>query len=73
MPEVYLNRKRSKGIITVLLLFAFLMHRRTRSFRDGELFRMYAVGYALIRFPMEFLRYQPTPRAAFVSARTAWQ
>ncbi len=23
---------------------------------------MYVVGYALIRFPLEFLRYQPTPR-----------
>ena len=45
-----------------LVLFAFLWRRRLASFRDGELFRMYIVGYALIRFPMEFLRYQPTPR-----------
>jgi phosphatidylglycerol:prolipoprotein diacylglycerol transferase len=45
-----------------LLLFAFLWRRRYTSFRDGELFRMYVVGYALIRFPLEFLRYQPTPR-----------
>ena len=45
-----------------LALFAFLWRRRLTSFRDGELFRMYIVGYALIRFPMEFLRYQPTPR-----------
>lgn len=45
-----------------LLLFAFLWRRRYRSFWDGELFRMYVVGYALIRFPLEFLRYQPTPR-----------
>ena len=45
-----------------LALFAFLWRRRLSSFRDGELFRMYVVGYALIRFPLEFLRYQPTPR-----------
>jgi phosphatidylglycerol:prolipoprotein diacylglycerol transferase len=45
-----------------LLLFAFLWRWRYRSFRDGELFRIYVVGYALIRFPLEFLRYQPTPR-----------
>ncbi len=44
-----------------LLLFAFLWRWRYRSFRDGELFRIYVVGYALIRFPLEFLRYQPTP------------
>ena len=43
-----------------LALFAFLWRRRLTSFRDGELFRMYVVGYALIRFPLEFLRYQPT-------------
>ncbi|MBI4329741.1 MAG: prolipoprotein diacylglyceryl transferase [Chloroflexi bacterium] len=45
-----------------LALFAFLFRRRLVSFRDGELFRIYAVGYAIIRFPLEFLRYQPTPR-----------
>ena len=44
-----------------LVLFAFLWRRRCTSFRDGELFRMYVVGYAIIRFPLEFLRYQPTP------------
>jgi len=44
-----------------LILFAFLWQRKQTSFRDGELFRIYIVGYALIRFPMEFLRYQPTP------------
>lgn len=44
-----------------LALFAFLLRRRYTSFRDGELFRMYIVGYAIIRFPLEFLRYQPTP------------
>ena len=44
-----------------LMLFAVLWRWRYRSFRDGELFRMYVVGYAIIRFPMEFLRYQPTP------------
>ena len=45
-----------------LLLCAGLVWYRGRSFRDGELFRLYAVGYALIRFPIEFVRYQPTPR-----------
>ena len=44
-----------------LLLFAVLWRWRYRSFRDGELFRIYVVGYAIIRFPLEFLRYQPTP------------
>jgi len=44
-----------------LLLFAYLWRRRYGSFRDGELFRLYIVGYAIIRFPLEFLRYQPTP------------
>jgi prolipoprotein diacylglyceryltransferase len=44
-----------------LALFAYLWRRRYTSFRDGELFRLYVVGYALIRFPLEFLRYQPTP------------
>ena len=44
-----------------LMLFAFLWRRRYTSYQDGELFRLYVVGYALIRFPLEFLRYQPTP------------
>ena len=44
-----------------LALFAYLYRRRFTSFQNGELFRTFAVGYALIRFPMEFLRYQPTP------------
>jgi phosphatidylglycerol:prolipoprotein diacylglycerol transferase len=44
-----------------LALFAFLLRRRRVSFRDGELFQMYIIGYSLIRFPLEFLRYQPTP------------
>jgi len=44
-----------------LALFAFLFRRRYSSFRDGELFQMYMVGYSIIRFPMESLRYQPTP------------
>ncbi len=44
-----------------LTLFAFLFRRRYSSFRDGELFQMYMVGYSIIRFPMESLRYQPTP------------
>ncbi len=43
-------------------LFAFLMWRRPRTFRQAELFQLYLVGYSAIRFPMEFLRYQPTPR-----------
>ena len=48
-------------LVLDLMLFAFLWRRRYTSFRNGELFRMYIVGYALIRFPLEFLRYQPTP------------
>jgi phosphatidylglycerol---prolipoprotein diacylglyceryl transferase len=44
-----------------LTLFIFLMRKRRVSFRDGELFQMYIIGYSLIRFPLEFLRYQPTP------------
>ena len=44
-----------------LALFAFLLRRRKVSFRDGELFQTYMVGYSVIRFPMESLRYQPTP------------
>jgi phosphatidylglycerol:prolipoprotein diacylglycerol transferase len=44
-----------------LVLFVFLFRRRLVSFRDGELFQIYMVGYSIIRFPMEFLRYQPTP------------
>ncbi len=48
-------------LILDLVLFAFLFRRRRYSFRDGELFRIYVFGYSIIRFPMEFLRYQPTP------------
>lgn len=48
-------------LVLDLMLFAFLWRRRYTSFRDGELFRIYVVGYAAIRFPLEFLRYQPTP------------
>ena len=44
-----------------LALFAFLLRRRQVSFRDGELFQIYIIGYSIIRFPLEFLRYQPTP------------
>jgi len=44
-----------------LALFAYLWRKRYKSFNDGELFRIFIVGYAIIRFPMEFLRYQPTP------------
>src|SRR5215203_3798924 len=46
-------------IVLDLAVFAFLMWRRTRTYRDGELFRLYIIGYALIRFPLESLRYQP--------------
>jgi len=48
-------------LVLDLALFAFLFRRRLTSFRDGELFQIYIVAYSLIRFPMEFLRYQPTP------------
>jgi phosphatidylglycerol:prolipoprotein diacylglycerol transferase len=48
-------------LVLDLILFAFLWRKRHTSFRDGELFQMYIVGYAIIRFPLEFLRYQPTP------------
>jgi phosphatidylglycerol---prolipoprotein diacylglyceryl transferase len=48
-------------LVLDLLLFAFLYRRRYSSFRDGELFSLYIAGYSLIRFPLEFLRYQPTP------------
>ena len=48
-------------LVLDLILFAILWRWRYRSFRDGELFRIYVVGYAIIRFPLEFLRYQPTP------------
>ena len=55
-----------------LMLFAFLWRRRYTSFRNGELFRLYIVGYALIRFPMEWLRYQPTPRAFLDLTLVQW-
>lgn len=45
-----------------LLLFAYLLRKRKTSYKDGELWKIYVFGYALIRFPMEFLRYQPTPQ-----------
>ena len=44
-----------------LLLFGILIRFRKVSFRDGELFDVYMIGYAVIRFPLEFLRFQPTP------------
>lgn len=58
---VYRHPTQLYELVLDLMLFAFLWRRRLTSFRDGELFRMYVVGYALIRFPLEFLRYQPTP------------
>jgi phosphatidylglycerol:prolipoprotein diacylglycerol transferase len=48
-----------------LLLFALLWRLRGRLPRQDDLFRVYLIGYAAIRFPLEFLRYQPTPREAF--------
>jgi phosphatidylglycerol---prolipoprotein diacylglyceryl transferase len=48
-------------LVLDIALFFFLFRHRYVSFRDGELFQMYIVGYSLIRFPLEFLRYQPTP------------
>lgn len=55
-----------------LVLFAFLSRQRYVSFRDGELFHMYTIGYALIRFPLEFLRYQPTPRSTAGLTLVQW-
>jgi phosphatidylglycerol:prolipoprotein diacylglycerol transferase len=48
-------------LVLDLALFAYLWRKRYTSFKDGELFRIYIIGYAIIRFPLEFLRYQPTP------------
>jgi phosphatidylglycerol:prolipoprotein diacylglycerol transferase len=48
-------------LVLDLALFAILFRRRLVSFRDGELFQLYMIGYSIIRFPLEFLRYQPTP------------
>jgi prolipoprotein diacylglyceryl transferase len=48
-----------------LALFAALLKLRGRFPHQDDLFRVYIVGYALIRFPLEFLRYQPTPRDLF--------
>jgi phosphatidylglycerol:prolipoprotein diacylglycerol transferase len=48
-------------LVLDLILFAFLWRRRMSSFKDGQLFSTYVLGYTLIRFPLEFLRYQPTP------------
>jgi phosphatidylglycerol---prolipoprotein diacylglyceryl transferase len=45
-----------------LALFALLLRVRGRFPYRDHLFRVYIVGYALIRFPLEYLRYQPTPR-----------
>ena len=41
---------------------ALLLRLRGRFPHREDLFRVYIVGYALIRFPLEYLRYQPTPR-----------
>ncbi len=48
-----------------LILFFFLLRLRGRFPHHEDLFRVYIIGYALIRFPLEFLRYQPTPLALF--------
>lgn len=55
-----------------LMLFAVLWRWRQRPTRNGELFRMYVVGYAIVRFPLEFLRYQPTPRAFLDLTLVQW-
>ncbi len=44
-----------------LALFALLWKWRRRVRNDGDLWRIYTVGYAAIRFPLEFLRVQNTP------------
>jgi phosphatidylglycerol---prolipoprotein diacylglyceryl transferase len=59
-------------LVPDLLLCAFLWRRRYVTFRDGELFRTYVFGYALIRFPIEFLRYQPTPVAFLGLTLVQW-
>ena len=55
-----------------LVLFALIWRWRRRPHRDGDVFRLYVVGYALIRFPLEFLRYQPTPRAFLDLTLVQW-
>ena len=55
-----------------LILFALIWRWRRRPRRDGDVFRLYVVGYALIRFPLEFLRYQPTPRAFLDLTLVQW-
>jgi phosphatidylglycerol---prolipoprotein diacylglyceryl transferase len=55
-----------------LALFAILWSWRHRATRDGQLFRMYVVGYAIIRFLLEFLRYQPTPQAFLGLTLVQW-
>ena len=59
-------------LVLDLALFAFLWRRRSRTFRDGELWRIYVMGYALILFPLEFLRYQPTPRDCVGMTLVQW-
>lgn len=44
-----------------IALFAVLWRWRHRVRNNGDLWRLYIVGYAFIRFPLEFLRVQPTP------------
>jgi len=48
-----------------LVLFGILLRLRGRFPHRDALFKVYIAGYALIRFPLEFLRYQPTPRDVF--------
>jgi len=55
-----------------LVLFAVLWCWRRRTTHNGQLFRMYVVGYAIIRFPIEFLRYQPTPQAFLGLTLVQW-
>lgn len=55
-----------------LALFVYLLRRRRMSFKDGELWKIYIVGYALIRFPLEFMRFQPTPIGALGLTLVQW-
>lgn len=45
-----------------LVLFGVMWRLRGRFAEGDGLFKVYLVGYAAIRLPLEFLRYQPTPR-----------
>jgi phosphatidylglycerol:prolipoprotein diacylglycerol transferase len=55
-----------------LALFGFLWFRRYRSYRDGELFRIYVIAYALACFPLEWLRVQPAGHAVLGLTLVQW-